>query len=48
LEDGEEGVLLISFSSESLMEFRVLAIVPISLLSTAKWGNVYSAGVGYN
>ncbi len=48
LEDGEAAGLLISFRREVLMELRVLAIVPMSLLSTVDWGDEYSAGVGYN
>ena len=33
LDDGEVAGLLISFSSEVLIELRVLAIVPMDLLS---------------
>jgi hypothetical protein len=46
VEDGEEAGLLISFRSEVLMELRVLAIIPMSLLSTGEWGNEYGAGMG--
>jgi len=48
VEDGEEAGLLISFRSEVLMELRVLAIIPMSLLSTGEWGNEYGVGVGYD
>ena len=48
VEDGEAAGLLISFSSEVLIELRVLAIVPMDLLSAVMLGKEYGAGVGYN
>ena len=48
VEDGAAAGLLISFSSEVLIELRVLAIVPMGLLSVGRWGKEYGAGVGYN